>query len=167
VTLHGASNIAAVVIEPVSGSAGVLPPPVGYLEKIRATCDTHGILLVFDEVITGFGRVGGAPFATSHFDVTPDLMALAKGLTGAVVPAGAVVAQEKIYETVVGQHAGSGSIEFFHGYATCVIGGGRNGGDCNKIMCVCVLKVSFQVLSPSKPSLTFVHVRTYIFVALF
>jgi beta-alanine--pyruvate transaminase len=115
VTLHGASNIAAVVVEPVSGSAGVLPPPVGYLEKIRSICDKHGILLVFDEVITGFGRISGSPFATSHFNVTPNLVALAKGLTGAVVPAGAVVAQENIYDAVVGQHAGGGSIEFFHG----------------------------------------------------
>jgi beta-alanine--pyruvate transaminase len=107
VTLHGASNIAAVVVEPVSGSAGVLPPPVGYLEKIRSICDKHGILLVFDEVITGFGRISGSPFATSHFNVTPNLVAL--------VPAGAVVAQENIYDAVVGQHAGGGSIEFFHG----------------------------------------------------
>lgn len=113
VNMHGALNIAAVVVEPVAGSTGVLPPPVGYLEKLRAICDAHGILLIFDEVITGFGRLNGSPFATSQFDVTPDILALAKGLTGAVVPAGAVVAQGKVYGAVVGTHAGG--IEFFHG----------------------------------------------------
>src|SRR5205814_3473780 len=91
VALHGAETIAAVIVEPVAGSAGVLPPPVGYLERLRQICDRHGILLIFDEVITGFGRVG-APFAAQLFGVTPDLMSTAKGLTNAAFPMGAVFA---------------------------------------------------------------------------
>lgn len=95
VALHDASNIAAVIVEPVAGSTGVLIPPKGYLERLRAICDKHDILLIFDEVITGFGRVG-APFAAERFGVTPDLICMAKGLTNAAVPCGAVAASGKI-----------------------------------------------------------------------
>ncbi len=116
-TLHDPSNIAAVIIEPVSGSTGVLPPPVGYLSKIRDICSKHGILLIFDEVITGFGRVGDA-FATNKFDVTPDMITCAKGLTNATVPAGAVLCQSHLFDTI---HRGSHvddeiAIELYHGY---------------------------------------------------
>ncbi|MCQ8280016.1 aspartate aminotransferase family protein [Acetobacteraceae bacterium KSS8] len=113
VQLHGADSIAAVIVEPVAGSTGVLVPPVGYLEKLRALCDEHGILLIFDEVITGFGRLG-TPFAAERFGVTPDLLTMAKGLTNAAVPMGAVAASEAIYRTVV-ENAPPG-IELFHGY---------------------------------------------------
>ena len=113
VALHGAETIAAVIVEPVAGSAGVLPPPVGYLERLREICDRHGILLIFDEVITGFGRVG-APFAAQAFGVTPDIMTTAKGLTNGVLPMGAVFASRAVHDAVV---AGPpGAIEFFHGY---------------------------------------------------
>jgi beta-alanine--pyruvate transaminase len=91
VALHDASNIAAVIVEPVAGSTGVLVPPKGYLQRLRAICDKHDILLIFDEVITGFGRLG-APFAADRFGVTPDLICMAKGLTNAAVPCGAVAA---------------------------------------------------------------------------
>jgi len=110
---RGAQTIAAVIIEPVAGSTGVLLPPVGYLERLRALCDTHGILLIFDEVITGFGRTG-APFAAQRFKVTPDLITAAKGITNGAVPMGAVMAKREIHDTVV-QRAPNG-IEFFHGY---------------------------------------------------
>jgi beta-alanine--pyruvate transaminase len=110
---HGAHTIAAVILEPVAGSTGVLIPPVGYLEKIRATCDRHGILLIFDEVITGFGRLGAA-FAADKFNVIPDMMTIAKGITNATVPMGAVCARHEIYDTVV-NNAPAG-IELFHGY---------------------------------------------------
>src|SRR5207302_459193 len=89
IALHGAETIAAVIVEPVAGSAGVLPPPAGYLERLRALCTKHGILLIFDEVITGFGRLG-APFASQFFGVTPDLMTTAKGVTNGAFPMGAV-----------------------------------------------------------------------------
>jgi beta-alanine--pyruvate transaminase len=113
VALHGADTIAAVIVEPVAGSAGVLVPPKGYLERLRAICDAHGILLIFDEVITGFGRLG-AMTAAERFGVTPDLMTLAKGLTNAAVPMGAVGVRGAIYDAVVnGAPAG---IELFHGY---------------------------------------------------
>ena len=85
VALHGANNVAGVIVEPVAGSAGVLIPPKGYLERLRELCDKHNLLLIFDEVITGFGRLGGAPFAADYFDVTPDMITTAKNLTGAVV----------------------------------------------------------------------------------
>jgi len=111
---HGAQNIAAVIVEPMAGSTGVLVPPQGYLERLRAICDKYGILLIFDEVITGFGRVG-APFACDKFDVLPDLICLAKGLTNGAVPMGAVVARKKIYETIVNA-APEHAIELFHGY---------------------------------------------------
>ncbi|MCC6316423.1 MAG: aspartate aminotransferase family protein [Gemmatimonadaceae bacterium] len=111
--VHGGDTIAAVIVEPVAGSAGVLVPPVGYLERLRAICDAHGILLIFDEVITGFGRLGSA-FGTTHFGVSPDLMTVAKGLTNGAVPMGAVFVRHGIYESVV--NASEGGIEFFHGY---------------------------------------------------
>jgi beta-alanine--pyruvate transaminase len=110
---RGAETIAAVIVEPVAGSTGVLIPPKGYLERLRAICDRYGILLIFDEVITGFGRLG-APFAADYFGVVPDLMTVAKGITNAAVPMGAVFVRRGIYETVVG--ATEQGIEFFHGY---------------------------------------------------
>ena len=113
VARHGAATIAAVIVEPVAGSTGVLVPPVGYLERLRSICDRHGILLIFDEVITGFGRLG-APFAANHFGVVPDLMAVAKGITNATIPMGAVFARRGVYDTVV--DAAQGGVEFFHGY---------------------------------------------------
>jgi beta-alanine--pyruvate transaminase len=117
VRLHGAQNIAAVIVEPVPGSTGVLPPPVGYLERLRAICTQHDILLIFDEVITGFGRVG-ASFAAERFGVRPDIITAAKGLTNGVVPMGATLVSEEIHDAIVnGPSAGAGHmIEFFHGY---------------------------------------------------
>ena len=113
IALHGAETIAAVIVEPVAGSAGVLPPPVGYLARLREICDRHGVLLIFDEVITGFGRVGGA-FASQAFGVTPDLMTTAKGLTNGVIPMGAVFVRRAVHDAVV--QGPEGAIEFFHGY---------------------------------------------------
>ena len=113
VALHDASTIAAVIVEPVAGSTGVLIPPKGYLERLRAICDKHGILLIFDEVITGFGRLGSA-FGAQHFGVTPDLMTVAKGITSGVVPMGAVFAQKKIYDAFM--TGPENAIELFHGY---------------------------------------------------
>ena len=110
---HGASNIAAVIIEPVAGSTGVLIPPKGYLERLREICTKHDILLIFDEVITGFGRLG-APFAAEYFGVHPDMMTVAKGITNAAVPMGAVIVKAEIYDRVV--NAAEQGIEFFHGY---------------------------------------------------
>ena len=112
VQLHDASTIAAVIVEPVAGSTGVLVPPKGYLERLRAICDKHGILLIFDEVITGFGRLG-AGFAADHFKVQPDLMTVAKGITNATVPMGAVFVRKGIYEAFM---KGPDGIELFHGY---------------------------------------------------
>ncbi|MBB4798797.1 beta-alanine--pyruvate transaminase [Brevundimonas bullata] len=111
---HGAETIAAVIVEPLSGSAGVIVPPVGYLERLREITARHGILLIFDEVITAFGRVGGAT-ASETLGVIPDLLICAKGLTNGAVPMGAVGVRGAIYEAVVNQAAASG-IEFFHGY---------------------------------------------------
>ncbi len=113
VALHDASTIAAVIVEPVAGSTGVLVPPVGYLQRLREICDKHGILLIFDEVITGFGRTGN-PFAAQTFGVTPDLMVVAKGLTNGAVPMGAVIARDGLYDAFMNgpEHL----IEFFHGY---------------------------------------------------
>jgi beta-alanine--pyruvate transaminase len=113
VALHDASTIAAVIVEPIAGSTGVLVPPKGYLERLRAICDKHGILLIFDEVITGFGRTGQA-FAAQTFNVTPDLMTCAKGITNGAVPMGAVICQQKIYDTFM--QGPEHLIEFFHGY---------------------------------------------------
>jgi len=114
IALHDASTIAAVIVEPVAGSTGVLVPPVGYLEKLRAICDRTGILLIFDEVITGFGRTG-APFAAQRFGVTPDMITAAKGVTNGTVPMGLVLAKSELYRTVMEASAGT-AIEFFHGY---------------------------------------------------
>jgi beta-alanine--pyruvate transaminase len=113
VALHDASTIAAVIVEPVAGSTGVLIPPKGYLQRLREICDKHGILLIFDEVITGFGRLG-TPFAAQYFGVTPDLMTVAKGLTNGSVPMGAVLARQFIHDAFMTgpEHL----IEFFHGY---------------------------------------------------
>lgn len=113
VALHDASTIAAVIVEPVAGSTGILPPPVGYLEHLRELCTQHGILLIFDEVITAFGRVG-ASFAAERFGVTPDLITTAKGLTNGVIPMGAVLATDPIYQAFM--QGPEQSIEFFHGY---------------------------------------------------
>jgi len=113
VALHDASTIAAVIVEPVAGSTGVLLPPTGYLQRLRSICDKHGILLIFDEVITGFGRLG-SPFAATHFGVTPDLMTVAKGITNGCVPMGAVFAKQHIHDAFMTgpEHL----IEFLHGY---------------------------------------------------
>ena len=111
---YGGATIAAVVVEPIAGSTGVLVPPKGYLQRLREICDAHGILLVFDEVITGFGRTGSA-FASQEFGVTPDLMTMAKALTNGAQPMGAVAVQDQIYETITGA-AAENAIEFFHGY---------------------------------------------------
>lgn len=110
----GAETIAAVFVEPVAGSCGTLPPPKGYLKRLRELCDKHGIFLVFDEVITGFGRVGGT-FAADAFDVTPDLMTMAKALTNGAMPMGAVAVRDDIYD-VITDKAAMGGIELFHGY---------------------------------------------------
>ncbi|MEC9344261.1 MAG: aspartate aminotransferase family protein [Pseudomonadota bacterium] len=113
VTLHDASTIAAVIVEPVAGSTGVLIPPRGYLKRLREICDRHGILLIFDEVITGYGRLGSA-FAAGHFDVKPDIITTAKGLTNGVIPMGAVFVRNEIHDAFMTgpEHL----IEFFHGY---------------------------------------------------
>jgi beta-alanine--pyruvate transaminase len=113
VALHDASTIAAVIVEPVAGSTGVLVPPSGYLERLREICDAHGILLIFDEVISGFGRVG-ASFAAKRLGVTPDLITSAKGLTNGAVPMGATFVRRHVYDAMM--HAPVGSIEFSHGY---------------------------------------------------
>ncbi|MDE2350024.1 MAG: aspartate aminotransferase family protein [Gammaproteobacteria bacterium] len=113
IALHDASTIAAVIVEPISGSAGVILPPVGYLKRLREICDKHDILLIFDEVITGFGRIG-SPFAAQAFEVTPDLMTTAKGLTNGAIPMGAVFAARKIYDAFM--QGPEQTIELFHGY---------------------------------------------------
>ena len=110
----GGGTIGAVFIEPVAGSTGTLVPPVGYLERVREICDKHGMLLVFDEVITGFGRMG-APFATDRFGVVPDMITMAKAITNGAIPMGAVAVSDHIYETVTNASP-DGAIEFFHGY---------------------------------------------------
>jgi len=113
IALHDASTIAAVIVEPLAGSTGVLVPPVGYLQRLRDICTKHGILLIFDEVISGFGRLG-APFATELFGVTPDMLTLAKGITNAAVPMGAVVASNAVHDAFM--NGPEGAIELFHGY---------------------------------------------------
>ena len=113
VALHDASTIAAVIVEPMAGSAGVLVPPKGYLERLREICDRHGILLIFDEVITGFGRLG-ASFAAEYFRVVPDIMTVAKGLTNATVPMGAVFVRKGIFDAFM--QGPENAIELFHGY---------------------------------------------------
>nr|WP_039853575.1 aspartate aminotransferase family protein [Hylemonella gracilis] len=115
VALHDASTIAAVIVEPVAGSTGVVLPPEGYLQRLREICDKHGILLIFDEVITGFGRLG-APFGATRFGVTPDLMTTAKGISNGTVPMGAVFARQAIHETLTNVDSAPHVIEFAHGY---------------------------------------------------
>ncbi|HEY5789011.1 MAG TPA: aminotransferase class III-fold pyridoxal phosphate-dependent enzyme, partial [Gammaproteobacteria bacterium] len=111
--LSDPSTVAAVIVEPVAGSTGVLIPPQGYLERLRAICDRHGILLIFDEVITGFGRLG-ANFAANRFGVQPDLVTCAKGLTSGAVPMGAVIVRQGIHDAFM--HGPEQAIELFHGY---------------------------------------------------
>ncbi|MBE7219608.1 MAG: aspartate aminotransferase family protein [Caulobacteraceae bacterium] len=113
VTLHDASTVAAVIVEPMAGSTGVLPPPKGYLQRLRAICDKHGILLIFDEVISGFGRLGHA-FAAERYGVVPDMICFAKGVTSGAVPMGGVVVRKPIYDAFMRgpEHV----IELFHGY---------------------------------------------------
>jgi beta-alanine--pyruvate transaminase len=113
VALHGASTIAAVIVEPMAGSTGVLPPPQGYLQRLRAICDTHGLLLIFDEVITGFGRLGHA-FAAERYAVTPDILCFAKGVNSGAVPMGGVIARERVYDAFM--RGPEHTIELFHGY---------------------------------------------------
>ncbi|MBC7584495.1 MAG: aminotransferase class III-fold pyridoxal phosphate-dependent enzyme, partial [Tardiphaga sp.] len=110
---QGAKTTPAVIVEPVPGSPGVLPPPKGYLKRLRELCTKHGILLIFDEVISGFGRLG-TPFAAQHFGVTPDIMTTAKGITNGTVPCGAVFASRTIYDGLM--NGPEGQIELFHGY---------------------------------------------------
>ena len=111
--LHDGGNIAAVIVEPVAGSAGILPPPVGYLQRLREICDKYGILLIFDEVITAFGRVGEA-FGAQRLGVMPDIINMAKGLTNGVIPMGAVMVQDGIYNAFM--QGPVEAIELFHGY---------------------------------------------------
>jgi beta-alanine--pyruvate transaminase len=113
VALHDASTVAAVIVEPMAGSTGVLPAPKGYLQKLRAICDRHGIVLIFDEVITGFGRLGYA-FAAERYGVTPDMIVFAKGVTSGAVPMSGVIARDGIYQAFMRgpEHV----IELFHGY---------------------------------------------------
>ena len=113
VDLHGAETIAAVIVEPMAGSTGVLVPPVGYLERLRTICDRNGILLIFDEVITAFGRVGAAT-AAQAWGVTPDILTMAKGLTNAAVPMGAVAVKRELHDAVI--ESAHGGIELAHGY---------------------------------------------------
>jgi beta-alanine--pyruvate transaminase len=113
VALHDPSTIAAVIVEPLAGSTGVLVPPVGYLQRLRDICTKYGILLIFDEVISGFGRLG-SPFATDLFGITPDIITLAKGITNATVPMGATVVSNTVHEAFM--NAPDGAIELFHGY---------------------------------------------------
>ena len=112
-TLHDPSTIAAVIVEPVQGSAGVFVPPKGYLKRLRETCDRHGILLIFDEVITGYGRLG-TPFAVDYFGVEPEIVTTAKGLNNGVIPMGAVFVQKKIHDAFM--QGPPNAVEFFHGY---------------------------------------------------
>ncbi len=111
--LHDGSNIAAVIVEPIAGSTGVLPPPVGYLERLRDICDRHGILLIFDEVIAAFGRLG-TPFGAQRVGVTPDIITTAKGLTNGVIPMGAVLVRDSVYNAFM--QGPENMIEIFHGY---------------------------------------------------
>ncbi|HBY87446.1 MAG TPA: aspartate aminotransferase family protein [Colwellia sp.] len=115
VALHDASNIAAVIVEPMAGSAGVIPPPVGYLNRLREICDQHNILLIFDEVICAFGRMG-ANTGAEAFGVTPDMINIAKQMTNGTIPMGAVIAKQEIYDTFMEQGGPEYMVEFPHGY---------------------------------------------------
>ena len=115
IALHDASNIAAVIVEPLSGSAGVIPPPVGYLQRLREICNEHNILLIFDEVICSFGRMG-AKTGSEAFGVTPDIINVAKQITNGVIPMGAVIAKQEIYDTFMIESGADYNIEFPHGY---------------------------------------------------
>lgn len=115
VALHDASTIAAVIVEPMQGSVGVIAPPVGYLQKLRDICTKHGILLIFDEVITGFGRMG-TNFGADFFGVTPDIICFAKGVTNGTVPMGGIIVREEIYQAFMGVNAPEYAVELFHGY---------------------------------------------------
>ena len=115
----GAENIAACIVEPIAGSTGTLVPPKGYLRRLREICDKHGILLIFDEVITGWGRTGKT-FGADSFDVKPDIMTMAKALTNGVMPMGAVASRDEIYETIINASP-KGAVEFFHGYTYSAI----------------------------------------------
>ena len=110
----GAENIAACIVEPVAGSTGCLVPPKGYLQRLREICDKHGILLIFDEVITGWGRMG-SEFASQEYGVTPDIMTMAKATTNGISPMGVVACKEEVYDGIV-DNAPKGTIELFHGY---------------------------------------------------
>ena len=116
IQLHGAENIAACFVEPVAGSTGVLVPPVGYLERLRDICTEHGVLLVFDDVICGFGRLGAA-FSSQAFGVTPDIVTMAKAITNGVIPMGAVAVRQEIYDTITSSQSAN-AIELFHGYTS-------------------------------------------------
>jgi beta-alanine--pyruvate transaminase len=111
--LHGADTIAAVIVEPLAGATGVLVPPQGYLERLASICRHHGLLLIFDEVITGFGRLG-TPFGAQYFGITPDLMTVAKGITNGAIPMGAVVAHRTIHDAIM--QGPEHMVEMFHGY---------------------------------------------------
>ncbi len=115
VALHDASAIAAVIVEPMQGSSAVVVPPVGYLEKLREICTRHGILLIFDEVITGFGRLG-ENFGAQRFGVTPDIITFAKGITNGIIPMGGIIVREEIFQAFMGSTAPAHAIELFHGY---------------------------------------------------
>lgn len=115
VALHDASTIAAVIVEPVQGSVGVVVPPEGYLQRLREICTKHGILLIFDEVITGFGRMG-TPFAAQYFGVTPDILCFAKGVTNGIIPMGGVIVSEAIFQAFMGINAPAYAVELFHGF---------------------------------------------------
>ena len=113
--LHDPSNVAAIIVEPIAGSAGWYIPPKGYLQRLRQICDKHGILLIFDEVITGFGRLG-TPFASDFYGVVPDMLNFAKAVTNGVIPLGGVICRDFIYEAMMNTQAPEHAIEFFHGY---------------------------------------------------
>jgi beta-alanine--pyruvate transaminase len=113
--LHDPSNVAAIIVEPIAGSAGWYIPPKGYLKRLREICDKHGILLIFDEVITGFGRLGTA-FGADYYGVVPDMLNFAKAVTNGVIPMGGVICRDKIYDQMMKTDAAEHVIEFFHGY---------------------------------------------------
>jgi len=113
--LHSPDNVAAIIVEPIAGSAGWYVPPRGYLKRLREICDQHGILLIFDEVITGFGRLG-VPFGADYFGVVPDMLTFAKGVTNGVIPLGGVICRDKLYDGMMATKAPEHVIEFFHGY---------------------------------------------------